>query len=630
MTMESIIQYINSLKNIQIITNKQNLSENEIILEYINNLKTFNYKDYDCLLFLLNYNNKEIITQILKIYHSYLIVNSLKIKNNDDKIILSKIIEIDWDYLDQFPKQLLKNYILDYVNELQDNIIDKRYYNFKYMLRKNFQNNKDIILKLKEYVIKYINELQKIFMTDYHKNFLDILLFLLNNNDKKIISQILQIYSSYLNRIQFSLIDDDKKIISKILEIDSYYLDYFPDSILKDYIFKYINDLEENFKYDNYNNFKNSLLNKFKDDKDIIFALKDYIIKYINELKKECHYNYNDEFFYSLLSRFKDDKDIIFQAVNYDFRTIKLFLLSLINDRDIILTTINNFNHEYQNEFCIDTDVIEYLFENISYNMKDDKEIILSAISCYKVLYNFASDRLKIDKDVILYYLHEGVNQDMDYAIYEFLDNIKDNVKDIIKDDKDIILSVLKINKKYIKLASIQLINDEDIIFYMCNINKSNCDCDISNHEDNQDLSIDDDNKCIEYFIKNLNNEFLDDENIIMKLIKSNGLYIKYVSDRLKKNKNIVLEAIKYVYYEYIPDTFNHNKIRFLNTPEIDFHNIIFVLPCIQTISNNIDIILNETKIKIDNDILILIKQKLKHVDNNDEESYFYNLLSKT
>ena len=43
--------------------------------------------------------------------------------------------------------------------------------------------------------------------------------------------------------------------------------------------------------------------------------------------------------------------------------------------------------------------------------------------------------------------------------------------------------------------------------------------------------------------------------------------------------------------------------------------------------SNNIDIILSETKIKIDNDILNLIKQKLKHVDNNNERDYFENLI---
>ena len=113
----------------------------------------------------------------------------------------------------------------------------------------------------------------------------------------------------------------------------------------------------------------------------------------------------------------------------------------------------------------------------------------------------------------------------------------------------------------------------------------------------NEDLRFYDDNKYIEYFIKNLNNEFTDDKNIIMKLIKINGLYIKYASDRLKKDKNIVLEAIKYVYYEFYTQ-------KLLYTPEINSHNIKCVLPCIQTISNNIDIILSETKIKIDNDIL--------------------------
>ena len=642
MTLESLLEYINSLKNIQIITNKNKLSENEVILEYINTLKTFNYKDYDCLLFLLDYDNKEIITQILNIYGLYLNFISLSLMKDDDKRIINKILKIDKYYLDQFQETLLKDYILKYIIELQDNLRDERYYNFKYMLIKYFDDY-DIIIKLKEYVIKYINELEDNFITDYYDNFLDILLFLLDNNDKEIITHILQIYGSYLNRISFSLINKDKKIITKILEIDNYYFDRFSDSILKIYVFKYINDLE--FKYDYYYNFKNSLLDKFKYDKDIIFALKDFVLKYINELCVDYYYgNYEEDdddkivdnkFVNSLLSRFKDDKDIVFAAVNLNFRVLKLFSLELINNKDIILRIINNFNDQYQNGYETHINgyenhinIMNYLFENISYNMKDDKEIMLRAISCYKLFYNFASERLKTDKDIILCYLDldnlEDVDQDMRYAIYKFLDNLEDNIKYIIKDDKDIILYVIKIKKKYIQLASTKLINDKDIIFYMLNIN--NLDLYINGYNCiNEDLSIHDDNKYIEYFIKNLNNEFKDDENIIMKLIKINGLYIKYASDRLKKDKNIVLEAIKYVYYDYISTSNIHVKI--LHTPEISSHSIKFGLPCIQTMSNNIDIILSETKIKIDNDILNLIKQKLKHVDNNNERDYFENLI---
>ena len=664
MTLESVLEYINSLKNIQIITNKKKLSENEVILEYINTLKTFNYKDYDCLLFLLDYDNKEIITQILNIYSLYLNFISLSLIKDDDKRIINKILKIDRYYLDQFQEPLLKDYILKYIIELQDNLRDERYYNFQYMLRKYFDDDYDIIIKLKEYVIKYINKLQDNIIIDYYDNFLDILLFLLDNNDKEIITQILQIYGSYLNRISFSLINKDKKIITKILEIDNYYFDRFSDSILKIYVFKYINDLE--FKYDYYYNFKNSLLDKFKYDKDIIFALKDFVLKYINELCVDYYYgdyalcvidngNYEEDdddkivdnkFVDSLLSRFKDDKDIVFAAVNFNFRVLKLFSLELINNKDIILRIINNFNYQYQNGYETSylnyqyrhlngyethINIMNYLFENLSYNMKDDKEIMLRAISCYKLFYNFASERLKTDKDIILCYLdlEEDVDLDMRYAIYKFLDNLEDNMKDIIKDDKDIILSVIKIKKKYIQLASTKLINDKDIIYYMLNINNYNSDLNINGSNGiNEDLCIHDDNKYIEYFIKNLNNEFKDDNNIIIKLIKSNGLYIKYASDRLKKDKNIVLEAIKYVYYEYIPTSNTH--IKFLYTPGITSHNIKFTLPCIQTISNNIDIILSETKIKIDNDILNLIKQKLKHVDNNNECDYFENLIYNT
>ena len=519
MTLESLLEYINSLKNIQIITNKNKLSENEVILEYINTLKTFNYKDYDCLLFLLDYDNKEIITQILNIYGLYLNFISLSLMKDDDKRIINKILKIDKYYLDQFQETLLKDYILKYIIELQDNLRDERYYNFKYMLIKYFDDY-DIIIKLKEYVIKYINELEDNFITDYYDNFLDILLFLLDNNDKEIITHILQIYGSYLNRISFSLINKDKKIITKILEIDNYYFDRFSDSILKIYVFKYINDLE--FKYDYYYNFKNSLLDKFKYDKDIIFALKDFVLKYINELCVDYYYgNYEEDdddkivdnkFVNSLLSRFKDDKDIVFAAVNLNFRVLKLFSLELINNKDIILRIINNFNDQYQNGYETHINgyenhinIMNYLFENISYNMKDDKEIMLRAISCYKLFYNFASERLKTDKDIILCYLDldnlEDVDQDMRYAIYKFLDNLEDNIKYIIKDDKDIILYVIKIKKKYIQLASTKLINDKDIIFYMLNIN--NLDLYINGYNCiNEDLSIHDDNKYIEYLIK--------------------------------------------------------------------------------------------------------------------------------
>jgi hypothetical protein len=624
MSNKYILEYINSLKNIQIITNKKNLSENEIILEYINSLKTFNYKDYDCLLFLLDNNHKEIITQILKIYSFYLNRNSLSLIKDDDKRIITKILKIDRDYLNQFPEPLIKDYMLKYIYELQDNINNELYYHFKYMLVEKFKNDKDIIFALKEYILKYINELEDNYITDYHDNFLNILLFLLDNNNKEIKIQILQIYSSYLNRIFFSLIDDDKKIITKILEIDSFYLDRFADSILKDYIKKYINDLKDNFNYDHYYNFKNCLLDKFKDDKDIIFALKDYILKFINELQEECACDYQNLFFDSLLNRFKDDKDIIFAAVNFNFKNIKFSSLKLINTKEIILTTINNFNDSYIDGCTSKTDlnIITYLFENISDNMKDDKEIMLCAVYCYKLLYNFASNRLKNDKDIILYYLSRSQDWDMDssHIIYNFLDNMENNLKDIIKDDKDIILNVIKINKKYIQLASTKLINDKDIVYYMVNINNNNMS---QNNNDNYDLNYYDDNDCIEYFIKNLNNDFLDDKNIIMKLIKSNGLYIKYISDRLKNDKNVVLEAIKYVYYEYI---INNSKIKFLHTPTIDSYNIKLLLQCIQNISNKIEIILNGTKVTIDNDILSLIEKKLKYIDNDNEREYFYNL----
>jgi hypothetical protein len=148
------------------------------------------------------------------------------------------------------------------------------------------------------------------------------------------------------------------------------------------------------------------------------------------------------------------------------------------------------------------------------------------------------------------------------------------------RNDKDIVLKYVKKNSHNLKFISVELRNDEDVIFASIN--------DICE-------------ECFNYASNRLKNN----KDFILKAVKKNSHIIKYINEELKKDREILLEAVKYkgTVLEFIPKEFQNDR-------EI-------VLTAVQ----NIGIALHYASEELKNDIEIL----LTAIKNNEVMFYYFS-----
>ena len=144
--------------------------------------------------------------------------------------------------------------------------------------------------------------------------------------------------------------------------------------------------------------------------------------------------------------------------------------------------------------------------KNLPVNFRDDKEIVLAAISNYGSSLEYASSEIKADKEIVLKAVKNGGD-----ALQFASDNLKA--------DRDIVLEAVKSTGWVLQYASIPLRNDKQIV---------------------------------------------------IESLREYGQYIRYASDKLKRDKEVVLKAIYNWNNEwFVRDFFDIVPPKIYNDPDI-------------------------------------------------------------
>jgi len=254
-----------------------------------------------------------------------------------------------------------------------------------------------------------------------------------------------------------------------------------------------------------------------------------------------------------------DDMNIIFlpydkKDVEYIKNNCKNFLLNTIdfpndnlrNDKLFVLMAVNHSGLYYEkisNELKYDKKIIfnaalsdSYRFRCLDYiplEYKNDKEFIKFYINMNGSNIRFASVKLIDDEEIV----NLAINNDYGFVLQYLNDTYKDN--------KEFVKKVLNKYPKCFNYISKRLQNDKEIIM-LC-IKKLN----ELNEYDNYNNIL----KLTNYVNRN-------DKEIVLPLVSMNGEHIKYVSNNLALDKEVVFAAIKNnpLAYHFIDESFFNDK----------------------------------------------------------------------
>lgn len=160
------------------------------------------------------------------------------------------------------------------------------------------------------------------------------------------------------------------------------------------------------------------------------------------------------------------------------------------NNKEIVLNAIskNPFNLEY-----------------VSDSLKDDKEVVLLAISQDGRNLKYASERLKKDKEIVL----EAAKVSIDSLNY---------VGDELKSNREIGMALVNINPRSLNYLHWKSRDDKEIVL----------------------LAVSKNGLALEYASGNLKN----DKQVVLAAVNQNGLALEFANDKLKNDEEVVSAAI--------------------------------------------------------------------------------------
>jgi len=240
----------------------------------------------------------------------------------------------------------------------------------------------------------------------------------------------------------------------------------------------------------------------------------------------------------------KQDKTVILQAVKNGIWTILRIDNELI-DKEIILAAVKkepNIFDYIEDKYKNDNDVITAVAIKASYivnrlnnqpinnkkdmlnllkhgtslkvannKLRDNKELVLAAISNDASNFLFASQRIKNDKQLILDIFTNKKNSDN-------LDLLEGIAKKF-KNDKNFMLKLVSTNGLALKYASNRLKRDKQVVLTAL--------------------------RQAPLALKFADSRFKKDQKIVINVIKKDGYALRYADPRYQKNKKIVLLAVK-------------------------------------------------------------------------------------
>ena len=189
----------------------------------------------------------------------------------------------------------------------------------------------------------------------------------------------------------------------------------------------------------------------------------------------------------------------------------------------------------------------------------DDKQKALNAVRQDGCNLQYASDKLKNDKDVVFtsfqqlrYLLSTRKLEDYKDVKDMFLEGVKKDgsalqyANNELKNDKVFVLDAFKQNGIALRYASNELKNDKDVVFtsfqqlkYLSPTRK------LEDYKDVKDMFLEAMKKNERNALFYASNELKGDKVFVLAAVKQNGNALAYASDNLKNDKEVVLVAVK-------------------------------------------------------------------------------------
>ena len=359
-------------------------------------------------------------------------------------------------------------------------------------------------------------------------------------------------------------------------------------------------------------------MKKFKNGKitttnvNIIFLpyKKEDVEKIIDKTNKSCfgYYQILESNFPN--EELKSDKLFVKMALSHCSDYYKYISNELKEDNEIIdiaikygsIRNLKYITKKYKEDYKfmkIYLDAPLYLIEYAGYNIKDNKEIVINILNEKPEYFQYISKRLRNNKEIIQLCIQKLKNTDCKST------NIMKSLSSYYKDDKSIVIELLKIDGKQLEYVSNRLKKDNEVVYTAINNDSHSfiyADKILFNDKKFILLALTNkdffgyngyDEEYYDDFLEDLSDIYKDDKEIVLAAVKRCGINIKYASNRLKNDKDVVLTAIDNSYYN-------------------DPYDMKYILEHKRNQHNNIDIILNETKLQNDVDVLKLIINKIK------------------
>ena len=180
--------------------------------------------------------------------------------------------------------------------------------------------------------------------------------------------------------------------------------------------------------------------------------------------------------------------------------------------------------------------------QNLPENFKDDKDIVMAAISNSSDAFEYASDRLRSDRECtilalkVFYLGQEGI----------FCNNLQYVSSEDLKNDKEILKIAAAGHDQAIMHFPEKWKNDKELLEIILSkkIDELAFSCFPESYRDDKEIAIkaiNDAPYCFQYLTERLR----DDEEIVMQAINRETCCYQYISERLKDVKEIAMQVLK-------------------------------------------------------------------------------------
>ena len=424
------------------------------------------------------------------------------------------------------------------------------------------------------------------------------------NEMKKLFNTNIIIESYYM------LIKDNEKIYTNLYDI--YEMKFKKDIILDNFNIIFLPYDKKDVKYINkpFDTLFGSFINtnnscdfpneELRNDKLFVLMAVNHNSKYYQKISDELKYDkqiiynavmndYNCNCLEYIPTEYKKNKEFMKKCIKYNGCNIRFASNELKNDIELVNLSIEK---EYNNG-------LEYLSDYY----QDNEEFIKPLLNKYPRCFEYISKRLQNKKEIIMLCIEKLKELKPNDNYNKILSIINDKNKN----DKNIFLPLVSMNGSDISYISNDLALDKDIVYSAIKQNPTSykyIDKSFFNNKEfillclvDSEYSNGYDEENYEDFLEDLDEKFKDDKDIVIASLKKCCKNIIHCSKRLRNDKDVILTAINNSYYDFYDNMKENDKIDYIKKR-----------------TENIDIILNKTKLKTNSDILIQVIKKIRIV----------------